>query len=350
MDIKVSIIVPVYNVEKYLSRCMNTLLNQSLKDIEIILVDDGSPDNCPSICDEYKKMDSRVQVCHKANEGLGFARNSGLQLARGEYVAFCDSDDYVKLEAYETLYNSAKRLNADVVYGAFYKETAPGIWDEQRKASQEEIIEGNNIKEYLLDMLACAPYVKAERKHDMSSCMSIYKRELITEFNIKFTSERVNASEDTIFNIDFLKHTNRIAIIPYTFYYYCLNGTSLTQTFLPEKLDRLIVLRSQMIEHLGNWDPQHERSNRFYIGFARSFVICSFKSKNNNNRAMMKKMIDKPVWDELKIEYKPSYLPLPARIIYWLTIHKCLNLLIFAGWCMTKIWLIKAKQKKNERY
>lgn len=345
MNTKVSIIVPVYKVEYYLLRCMTSLLNQSLKEIEIVLVDDGSPDNCPKLCDDFAKQDSRVKVIHKKNEGLGLARNSGLEIATGEYVAYCDSDDYVELDAYEQLYEAAKRLNADVVYGSFYKETAPGIWNEQRKADKEEVLEGNAVKDYLLDMIACAPYIKMERKHDMSSCMSIYSREVIEKFNIRFTSERVNASEDTIYNIDFLKHTRKIGIIPYTFYYYCLNGASLTQSFLPEKLERITVLRKQMIEHLGDWDEKHERSNRFYIGYARSFVICSFKSGYENNRAMMNRMINNPVWSDLKKEYKPANLPLHARLIYWLTIHKCLNLLILAGWCMTKLWLIRSRRK-----
>jgi len=93
---KVSVIVPIYNVEKYFERCMRSLLNQTLKEIEIILVDDESPDNCPAMCDEYAGTDNRVKVIHKKNEGLGFARNSGLEIATGEYVAFVDSDDFVK--------------------------------------------------------------------------------------------------------------------------------------------------------------------------------------------------------------------------------------------------------------
>lgn len=100
-NVKVSIIVPIYNVEKYLDRCMQSLLNQTLKEIEIVLVDDGSPDNCPKMCDEYAKKDSRVKVVHKQNAGLGYARNSGLENATGEYVAFVDSDDYVDINAYE---------------------------------------------------------------------------------------------------------------------------------------------------------------------------------------------------------------------------------------------------------
>ena len=92
MKPKVSIIVPVYNVEKYLARCMESLLNQTLTEIEIILVDDGSPDNCPQMCDEYAKRDSRVKVIHKSNAGLGYARNSGLDVAIGEYIAFVELD------------------------------------------------------------------------------------------------------------------------------------------------------------------------------------------------------------------------------------------------------------------
>lgn len=92
MKPKVSIIVPVYNVEKYLARCMESLLNQTLTEIEIILVDDGSPDNCPQMCDEYARRDSRVKVIHKSNAGLGYARNSGLDVAIGEYIAFVELD------------------------------------------------------------------------------------------------------------------------------------------------------------------------------------------------------------------------------------------------------------------
>ena len=105
--IKVSIIVPIYNVEKYLHQCVDSLLNQTLRDIEVILVDDGSPDSCPHICEEYKKKDIRVKVVHKQNGGLSDARNAGLKLVEGEYVAFIDSDDYVDLHMFEKLYAAA---------------------------------------------------------------------------------------------------------------------------------------------------------------------------------------------------------------------------------------------------
>ena len=115
---KLSVVVPVYNVEQYLDVCMQSLLHQTLEDIEIILVDDESPDNCPQMCDDYAKADSRVKVIHKKNGGLGLARNSGKEIATGEYVAFLDSDDYVDLTAYEHLYNIAKQNDLDMLrYG-----------------------------------------------------------------------------------------------------------------------------------------------------------------------------------------------------------------------------------------
>lgn len=121
---KVSVIVPIYNVEKYLDRCMESLLNQTLKDIEIIMVDDGSPDNCPQMCDEYAKKDRRIKVVHKKNGGLSDARNAGLKVATGEYVAFVDSDDYQSLNTYEELYHQAESGDYDVVYGgAFWNKS-----------------------------------------------------------------------------------------------------------------------------------------------------------------------------------------------------------------------------------
>ena len=107
--IKVSIIVPLYNVEPYLGRCMKSLLNQTIKGIEIIMVDDDSPDRCPQMCEDYKDKYPNIKVVHKKNGGLGFARNSGLEVAEGEYVAFIDSDDFVDTDMFQNLYEYGKK-------------------------------------------------------------------------------------------------------------------------------------------------------------------------------------------------------------------------------------------------
>lgn len=117
--IKISIIVPVYNVEKYLSECLDSLLNQTLKEIEIILVDDESTDQSPIICNQYAEKDSRIKVIHKKNAGLGFARNSGLEVISGEYVLMVDSDDMLKPDdALEKLYGVCKQDSLDACFFA----------------------------------------------------------------------------------------------------------------------------------------------------------------------------------------------------------------------------------------
>lgn len=114
---KISVIVPVYNVEKYIHKCVDSILNQTYQNIEVILVDDGSPDACGSICDEYAKNDSRVIVVHKENGGLSDARNAGLDIATGEYIAFVDSDDWIEPDAYEYLIKNAIRYKVKMAVG-----------------------------------------------------------------------------------------------------------------------------------------------------------------------------------------------------------------------------------------
>ena len=110
----ISVIVPVYKVEEYLCECLDSIINQTYKNLEIILVDDGSPDNCGKICDEYALKDSRIKVIHQQNGGLSAARNAGLDIANGDYIGFVDSDDYIELNMYEELYNSLNENNADM--------------------------------------------------------------------------------------------------------------------------------------------------------------------------------------------------------------------------------------------
>lgn len=115
MDSLISIIVPIYKVEKYLDKCVDSIVNQTYQNLEIILVDDGSPDNCPRMCDDWAKKDSRIKVVHKPNGGLSDARNAGMKIATGEYVAFIDSDDWLDLNMVETLFNEAVASDSDIV-------------------------------------------------------------------------------------------------------------------------------------------------------------------------------------------------------------------------------------------
>lgn len=118
-NLLVSVIIPIYKVDVFLKKCVDSVLNQTYNNIEVILVDDGSPDTCPEICDEYAKQDSRVRVIHKCNGGQSSARNAGINIAKGDYITFVDSDDWIDPNAYKNLVSSAVENNLDIVGGGY---------------------------------------------------------------------------------------------------------------------------------------------------------------------------------------------------------------------------------------
>ena len=313
---KISIIVPIYNVEKYLDRCLESLINQTLKDIEIILVDDGSPDSCPTLCDNYGHRDSRIKVIHKKNEGLGLARNSGIEIATGEYIAFVDSDDYIGLDMYNCLYSEAVNSNADAVFCGFKNEIQKGVWIESKEVSQRSEWNGNEITNFMFDMIACAPYIKKERKYEMSVWRAIYRNQLIQQNNIRFQSERLIVSEDIPMNIDFLIIANKIVYVPHEFYYYCLNSTSLTATLKTEKFFKFKNLYHILEEKLQDKNNYKERLDRLFIGHSRMHFIKLMNSTLPDQRIWLRKYMKDNIWHELKNRYKPSYLPLYSGLFY----------------------------------
>lgn len=238
---KVSIIVPCYKVEKYLDRCIESLTNQTLKDIEIILVDDLSPDKTPLKCDEWASRDSRIKVVHKIkNEGLGYSRNTGLEIAKGEYIAFVDSDDFVDSSMYEYLYGECSVNQLDCVYSEFNADDYPGFRVVSRP---ERIYVGRDEIELLrLDIVGAEPSFISSVKYHCSSCKSLYSLKLIREHNLKFLSERQYISEDLLFNLDFLYYANRVKTVSWQFYHYCLNATSLTHTYRADRWDKMLVM------------------------------------------------------------------------------------------------------------
>lgn len=245
---KVSIVVPVYNVEKYLDRCIDSLVNQTLKDIEIILVDDGSPDNCPQMCDAWADRDSRIKVVHKENGGLGSARNAGLAEITGKYVAFVDSDDFVELNTYSTLFDVAQEEQCDVVYMGYTNHCPNG---ECRQHCTFNFLCSNHsgIKKYIAKFLyECDKH--ADSGAVESACMSIYRSSIIKDNNVRFMSEREYLSEDTLFNMDFFAYCTKLRCVPVAYYHYCYNETSLTHSFKEAKLYNNFRLCEALIERL----------------------------------------------------------------------------------------------------
>lgn len=319
---KVSVIIPCYGVEKYLDRCMESVMNQTLHDIEIILVDDGSPDKVPEMCDEYARRDPRIKVIHKANAGLGYARNSGLDIATGEYVAFVDSDDYIDLRMYDALYTMACTADYDAVFCGFNIENSANGWQKSTEIQGLRVWQQNDINEFMLDMVASHHSCSTERQYYMSVWHSIYRRAIIQKHSIRFLSEREIVSEDIPFQIDFLTKSNSIAYLPANYYYYCANDTSLSSTYKSEKFERFKTLYSILRQRLQNITDGKNRVNRFFIGYTRT-QLHHLMLSNEKKIDEIERIVNDPVWDQIRIEYPMNYFTrYDLRLMYWMILNK----------------------------
>lgn len=313
---KVSVIVPVYNVEKYLDRCVQSIRKQTLSDIEIILVDDGSPDKCPAMCDEYARQDSRIKVVHKQNAGLGMARNSGIECATGEYLMFVDSDDTISANACNQLYTACMIHNADISVGCFNRETTDGNWSPEFEHNELDVFEGENLHNYILDMIASPLPDFRERKHPVSVCVMCIRKNLIFDYSIKFKSEREVASEDLLFKIGTLKAANKLVALDFPFYNYYNNNSSLTTTFNYSAFEKLQTLREHLLNSLGeDTDEAKNRITRFIISDARMHIVRLIKSNENRKISMLKKILTNPIW-HYNSSFPVNQLPLMKRLYF----------------------------------
>lgn len=207
-----SIIVPVYKAEKYLSRCIDSILAQSYKNFELILVDDGSPDNSSLICDEYVCKDSRVRVIHKENEGVGVARNTGLEHAFGQWILFIDSDDYINQGYFEKgVYEITSNIELDCVI-------FPNVKDNVETC--ESVIIDNIVAEDCL--INSEQIFHLTELFEWSSCIysKFYKKELLDSHSIRFANTPVY--EDVLFNMTYFMYVNKIQYINKCFYHYMI--------------------------------------------------------------------------------------------------------------------------------
>lgn len=227
----ISVIVPVYNVESYLEKCINSILKSTYKNLEIILVDDGSTDNSGNICDKYKNIDSRISVIHQQNGGLSSARNRGIDVATGEYVLFIDSDDFIEERMIEHLARAAKENNVQVIAGGMKKISMSGkilhtflprnkYYNDKKEILDDFFINGN------ISIVAWGKLYKAE----------------IFENNIRFMAGKNN--EDNIFLMDLLEYVTTYVCIEYAEYNYLVRKESIiNQEFNEKKLDGIYAMR-----------------------------------------------------------------------------------------------------------
>ncbi|HEY5587898.1 MAG TPA: glycosyltransferase [Candidatus Paceibacterota bacterium] len=336
----VSIIVPIYKVEKYLDKCINSLLNQTLKNIEIILIDDGSPDNCPQMCDEYQKVDNRIKVIHKHNEGQGYARNCGLKIATGEYIAYVDSDDYIDFNMYENLYTIANQNNFDVVYCGVNRVSSNLHFTKFKKVDKLLIFIGiDEIKGFLLNMVGTKPNCSEDIHFSVSACLGIYSHKIIDNFSIIFESERLFISEDTLYNISFLSKSKKIGFVPETYYHYRQHDKSFCHSYIEGKYFKEKIFYLEINKRLNNImdiDDFILRTTRTFIGNVRSVISVEVanigKNSFNKVRDNIKTICADEFLQEILIQYPVKELPLLQKIFIIFLIKKyiiCIILLCY---------------------
>ena len=266
---KISAIVPVYNTEQYLERCLDSLINQTFKDIEIICINDGSPDNSLSILKRYQAKDSRIKIITKENEGPSCARNDGLKLASGEYTSFVDSDDWIDLDFYEKLYSAAKKYDADIA-ACGIKRLRSYKWKYHLKIEKEEFTEDNNRKFVLCDVPEkCYVWNK------------IYRTSEIKKYNLGFEPDTY--FEDRMFTCQVLVNMKKLVVVPEIYYNYWTNSNSIVKTKSDKKQRDFDYTNKKMMdflkEHNINLDHHFSEYKKYKLFNLTYFTVKYFKSK-----------------------------------------------------------------------
>lgn len=325
MSPKVSIIVPCYKTETYLNCCIRSLVQQSFKDIEIILVDDGSPDRIPEMCNEWKQRDSRIKVIHKKNEGLGYARNSGLQIATGDYIVFVDSDDYLEPNAIEYLYNLCQEKDFDVLRYESNRFSKEGCFNCQTGLDAPLITITNvtTIRNMGKWLFGRNPLEKQERIFFYgSACMEMIRHSIIKKHKIAFVSERECVSEDYVFTYQCFKYCKKIGYTPATLYHYRYNEQSLSRTPKLDSVKRQYVFSctiESMLDKDGYGIDAHIIAMHHFINELRSTTKLIFRSpllnkekrqwfQENMKHQYIKQIYNEFPWKKLSLKEQLHFL------------------------------------------
>lgn len=269
----ISIIVPVYNVEKYLSKCIESILHQTYKNWELILVDDGTPDNSGKICDEYALNDSRIKVFHKANGGVSSARNLGLEKASGNFIMFIDSDDWISENCLEISVDEINKDNLDALQFGFIE-----VFPEK---------ENPKIKKTTV-ILSGEEYIQTS-SFNVSVWGGVYKKEIIDKYQLSFPTQ-LKLAEDQFFVLNFLKYTQRIKYLDIALYYYLQRTNSAIHT---SKSNDMLISCEYLIKISQEWVSSKNYIDNMIIVFIIDMIKNDDISYNTLKQIYEKQNISK---------------------------------------------------------
>lgn len=270
----VTVVIPVYKTEMYLDRCVSSVAGQTYTNLEMILIDDGSPDGCPKQCDDWAERDSRVRVIHKENQGLGMARNTGMARARGKYLCFVDSDDELENTAVEDAVALAESRQADIVlYGMTCMNAVGAVTTRRIPETEKEFYTCREVQESLLPRL-----ISGKQGLTMSACCCLISTELARRTQWRFPSERDIISEDVYALLELFREIRKAAVLKKALYRYYENAASLTHTYRPDRIEKIIGFYRaclSLCEKMGYGEPVRKSCAEPFL----SFLIAAMKQE-----------------------------------------------------------------------
>ncbi len=327
-----SVVVPVYNAEKYLAECVDSLVNQIQKPYEVLLIDDGSTDSSLKLCLEYEKRFDFIRVYHKNNQGLGLTRNYGMDRATGDYILFIDADDYFDNDFILEMTNKLKVTYYDAIKTCYKKVDDNRSITYVNRIENETVYRNDEIKSiFLPQMIGSSP-----ETHDtipMSSCATVYSLKILRKNNIRFYSEREWISEDILFNIDYYSKCACVLATDYIGYNYRYNNNSLTTSYLKNRfvMSRCLVQKeAQILQELGIYDTCKFRLSKQFFIYTRMSIEQLKKVSDKNKIINEIKSICNDSYLKLCIsEYPISKLELKQRLFLLLLKHEQVHLLYY---------------------
>lgn len=255
-----SLVLPCYKVAAYVERCVRSILSQDFTDFEIILVDDGSPDETPALCDRLAEAHPCIRVIHKENGGLSSARNAGMDAAAGKYIWFIDSDDWIEPGALTLLHQACEEGDPEIVKFSHFRVTDASV------PALHSVPTGSYVGAMSCDLLRYQALREASR-YCLSAWSHVYRRDFLERHQLTFTSERLIGSEDYLFNLQALFCVTHIRVLPDALYSYELRQGSLTQTYKPDLAQRYCQLHRRLTEYA------REHGLRQYLPYIDRFYL-----------------------------------------------------------------------------
>lgn len=334
-DTRVSIIVPVYNVEKYLVRCIESLINQTFKNIEIILINDGSTDNSLNIINEYKKKDRRIKLIDNKNNGVSCSRNIGIKQSKGNYIMFVDSDDWIDKNTIEDMYNLLEKNGCDLVMCSYIREFLKGSKEKKVMLEDKITYEKKDIKKELLRRLIGPVREELANPENLDSMGTVwgklYRSSIIKANNIKFIDlKEIGSAEDVLFNIYLFNEINRAIFINKPMYHYWKgNSNSVTSKYNP----KLTEQRQVFFRYIQEFLDRNNMEGIFYEALNNRICLSTLgygliEFSKNNNKTFLKKVKNIKIFlneGYVLNSYKDlqlSYFPIHWRMFYFFNKYK----------------------------